>query len=204
MNNESCDPIKRMLVSFADEELAPADARRVEAHLAECPRCRAELRLLVDSLQLARSVWEELAAAPGEKTPAATRRIGRPTNVRWSAAVAFAGACAVVAALFLAILFGPWHQNQSLPPPQDQVAIDANVQQPAVSLADEDFNVELYISRTSRAAKLAATIELLAAEPEMKEYKDQTERYLAQNFGDALVGVQSNQATSPKPKEPEL
>jgi predicted anti-sigma-YlaC factor YlaD len=204
MNNESCDPIKRMLVSFADEELSPADARRVEEHLAECPQCRGELRLLVDSLQLAQSVWEELATAHGEKTPAAARRIGRPTNVRWSAATALASSCVVLAALFLAIFYGPWRRNPSGSSPQDQVAIDSNVQQPAASLADDDFNVELYISRTSQAAKLAATIELLAAEPEMKEYRDQTERYLAQNFGDALVGTRSNQTTSPKPKEPEL
>jgi predicted anti-sigma-YlaC factor YlaD len=204
MNSESCDLTKRMLVSYADKELAPADALRVEEHLAECPQCRAELRLLVDSLQLAQSVWEELAAAPGEKTQAGTRRIGGLTNLRWRPAVACAGASVVLAALFLAILYGPWRQNPSLPPPQEQVAINSDVQRPTVSPPADDLDVELYISRASRAAKLAATIEFLAAEPDMKEYRDQTERYLAQNFGDTSLGDRSNQTISPKSKEPEL
>jgi hypothetical protein len=50
------------LVDYSDGELSEAEAGEVMTHLAECPECRAELRMLQRSLELARSVWQNSAA----------------------------------------------------------------------------------------------------------------------------------------------
>lgn len=40
---ERCDDIRRWLDAFVDGELGQHDRRKVEAHVASCPRCRAEV-----------------------------------------------------------------------------------------------------------------------------------------------------------------
>jgi anti-sigma factor RsiW len=62
MTERECETIRDLLVDYADGELAAADGQRVAAHLESCPDCRAEMRLLQRSLEVARAVWHELAA----------------------------------------------------------------------------------------------------------------------------------------------
>jgi hypothetical protein len=63
---KECETICDLLVDYGDGELAADDDRRVGAHLESCADCRAELRLLQRSLDVARTVWEE--AASGAET----------------------------------------------------------------------------------------------------------------------------------------
>jgi anti-sigma factor RsiW len=62
MTERECETIRDLLVDYADGELAAADGQRVAAHLESCADCRAEMRLLERSLEVARAVWHELAA----------------------------------------------------------------------------------------------------------------------------------------------
>jgi len=47
---------------------------------------------------------------------------------------------------------------------------------------EEDLDVEAILAREQRAARLAATVALLATEPSLKEYKDRAERYLLETY----------------------
>ena len=70
MNASDHDPAHRAIIdqlgAFLDEELAPEEAARVEAHLADCARCRADLALQ-------RRLRDRLAALPATRAPAALR-----------------------------------------------------------------------------------------------------------------------------------
>jgi hypothetical protein len=94
----------QMMMSLGVYALGAADAaerRRVEAHLPECPACRAELRLLTPLPALLASVPDEMLAtgrrpqgAGGRPEATLARGIGR----RWKAsAVAASMAAAAVA-----------------------------------------------------------------------------------------------------------
>ena len=45
-----CEEVRRLFSDYADSELAPADARRVEEHVGMCPRCRKVLSNLRHTL----------------------------------------------------------------------------------------------------------------------------------------------------------
>jgi hypothetical protein len=62
MTRQECETIRDLLVDYADGELVAADGQRVAAHLEVCADCRAELRRLERSLEVAQAVWHELAA----------------------------------------------------------------------------------------------------------------------------------------------
>jgi Putative zinc-finger len=95
----------QMMMSLGVYALGAADAaerRRVEAHLPECPACRAELRLLTPLPALLASVPDEMLAT-GRRSQ---RAVGRPEAIftsrrmgrRWrAAAVAASVAAAAVA-----------------------------------------------------------------------------------------------------------
>ena len=220
MNSHSCKSVNELLVEYADGELPADDARRVAAHLAECPECREELRLLERSLDLARTIWQQSASELS--LPAALPvRPGR----RWlrpAACVAVAALLMVSAAAWLA-----WYHQPRGNVPADRVAQvpgatttqsagpagDTTTQSVVPGLSGsatstvgqanrgtpsrandqpvppgEDFDIEAFIARHERAARLGAAAELLAAQPGLKEYTEQAERYLAENYGDTPAG----------------
>jgi hypothetical protein len=92
----------QMMVSLGVYALGAADAaerRRVEAHLPECPACRAELRLLMPLPALLASVPDEMLAA-GRRSQREARRpeatlTRRRFGGRWKAAAVAASVAAV-------------------------------------------------------------------------------------------------------------
>jgi predicted anti-sigma-YlaC factor YlaD len=171
MKNDTCGKIRPLLVDYSDGVLSADKTRQIAAHLAQCPACREELRLLEHSLALAREVWNE--AATGEplsvcnKPLAVTRRISRRTLVWIGGAVA---ACGVL----IILLF--------YRPPQPKVEID----------------VMEYIAREERSARLAASVQLLADQPGLEQYKEDAERYLKEHYADtAAVRMLEKRQTSP-------
>jgi len=221
MNSHSCKSVNELLVEYADGELPADDARRVAAHLAECPECREELRLLERSLDLARTIWQQSASELS--LPAALPvRPGR----RWlrpAACVAVAALLMVSAAAWLA-----WYHQPRGNVPADRVAQvpgatttqsagpagDTTTQSVVPGLSSsasstvgqaarlnspksnrgtptelpDSADIEAFIARHERAARLGAAAELLAAQPGLKEYTEQAERYLAENYGDTPAG----------------
>jgi hypothetical protein len=101
------------LLRAAAGQLAPAERRRVAAHLVRCEDCSCELRL-IRTLQ----PWAEGAAAPGPMAaapwalqPAAA--LHSPAPRRWAASLALAAAVALAAGLGLL----DWRRPVPLEPP---------------------------------------------------------------------------------------
>lgn len=125
MNSKPCSIIGELLVDFADGQLSEPLRRSVTDHLAACPDCQAELRLLERSLELAQAVWQESALPHATETQHTAvpstlverRRHQTPrNNVRWLATTSIATA-------FVACLL--WSQSsprqQEAKPGQDAV-----------------------------------------------------------------------------------
>ena len=73
MTTMDCDEIRTMLAGYADAELAALEREAVEAHLADCGRCRA---LIADQKRVQR-VLESYAppSVPAERWSAMSRRL---------------------------------------------------------------------------------------------------------------------------------
>ncbi|HUT90695.1 MAG TPA: zf-HC2 domain-containing protein [Thermoguttaceae bacterium] len=251
MSSQSCDTVRELLVDYCDGELSAAEAGRVAAHLPDCPNCRAELRMLERSIELARSVWHESAArapsrAAGGFWSAATRRrfpdvsaTGEPCRSCPGSALATSSggsksgdesphskrslawgllACAV-AVLLAAGAWLFWHARPAgrldragLPPalqrPKEPPA-STSTQSAATEPEDsrlagsgEDPNVETLIARVGRAARLAASAELLAAQPGLEPYRAQADRYLAEAYRGTPAGDRAARRVGPCANEP--
>ncbi len=225
MSSQSCDTVRGLLVDYSDGELSAAEAGRVAAHLAECPECRSELRLLERSLELARSVWHESAARAPSRLPGGLRSHRDRSPKQAAVAVVACVATGLLAA-------GAWWLWQARPggerdPAELAAPLERPTSQPvspgresptkgapareteesAPAPPSEDPDVETLIARVGRAAPLAASAELLAAPPGREPYGAQADRYLAEVYrgtpaGDRAatrVGPRANEAN----KEPE-
>jgi anti-sigma factor RsiW len=210
MTDPTCDTVSPLLVDYSDGRLPEAESARVAAHVAECLRCRSELASLERSLELARQLWEEAAdrATLPVSEPLPSR--GGPGRIR---TVAVAAAC--VAALLLAIggrLLWRGGSPDEVKPNQLAVSSESpgTSEEPLPSAiapdegVDDEMDVESLIARADRAARLAASAELLSSQPGLEQYRENTERYLAEAYrgtpaGDRAAG---RVGTIPK-KEPE-
>jgi hypothetical protein len=69
---------------------------------------------------------------------------------------------------------------------------------------DAQMDVESLIARADRAARLAASAELLSSQPGLEQYRENTDRYLADAYRGTPAGDQAARrlGTIPK-KEPE-
>jgi len=202
MTSQSCETVRELLVDYSDGELPQADSQRVTAHLAECSGCRSELHLLEHSLELARAVWRESAArAPSRGTCPVDRR-PRPIP-----AAAVMVACVAV----LTVAVGTWFFLRIGPRAEvDQVELagpaepSREPEEPAAGPPAEDIDVDAMIARAGRAARLAAAAELLATQPGLERYREQTEQYLAKAYRGTPAGDRAALKVNSLPKkEPE-
>jgi hypothetical protein len=220
MADNSCNSILELLVEYTDGDLPADQSRRVADHLAGCPDCRAELRVLERSLELAREVWHESAAgAPTTTSPqwperslqkewcATASSEAVPSHVPAEALLASkqwhtrrlirAAACVAVCAVVLLLTAGPW--LFSLRQRRQDVGGPAEVVQSVPQQPAEEMDIEALIAREGRSARLAAAARLLAAQPGLQEYARQAERYLQEAYrGTAAV----NGALPPPPSHP--
>jgi predicted anti-sigma-YlaC factor YlaD len=194
--NESCKTIRPLLVDYSDGVLPVDQVATVAAHLADCAACRAELRLLEDSLSLAREVWQEAAAtSPRPLGEGPGVRAGESNKRPFRQKVALAGGLAVCAAIVLVAiglsLFrtgkSPSTAQRPASPPKSEAADRADTAAPKENAVATDVDAMEYIAREGRAARLAASMQMLAAEPNLKAYKDNAERYLRENYADTTA-----------------
>jgi len=61
MNRDSCQITEEVLVDFADASLGAEEAARVREHIERCPRCRATVEALRQSLETAQAIWQDNA-----------------------------------------------------------------------------------------------------------------------------------------------
>ncbi len=196
MSSRTCDSVTEVLVPYADSELPEADAAAVAAHLAVCPECRAELRLLKRSLELARQAWRE--SARDAPVPA-----GCPLQPRRRRLQVAVGLAACVAVLLAAA--GWWRFSGE--PPDGSVPRIAEIE-PAAPPAPvappapaEEIDLVELIAREGRSARLAAAARLLAAQPGLESYQDQAERYLLETYPDTTAAAGAADGTFASPTE---
>jgi len=217
MKNETCHKIRLLLVDYSDGALPDDETRQIAAHLARCPACRQELRLLEHSLALAREVWNEsatseplavslttnkpLAVSRGIdiKPLAVSRRIRRP--------LALIGSAAAVSAAIILLLFGQslfsLFKSSGVTPKPIELAKNNSPQNASAgknyASSSEEIDVMQYIAREERSARLAASVQLLADQPGLEQYKENAERYLKENYADtAAVRMLEKQQTPPE------
>lgn len=158
-----CDQITAQLVAYADGELPPAEAQTVKDHLATCAECQAALGRLERSLQAARRVWAEVA------TPVGPRVHARPYAGAVRAALALAATVLMAVTVWLT---WPVVRHHPAGPEIAQNPRDASLD-----------DVKESISRAGRAARLQASLEILASQPGMEWYQAEAERYYDRTFG---------------------
>ncbi len=94
-----CDEVERRLDDLIDGGLARADAERVDAHLACCPRCRGERDALASLRRAAQQLPREVRPAR-DLWPAIAPRLAGTTR---RAAIPWRGALPVAATVALAV-----------------------------------------------------------------------------------------------------
>lgn len=191
MSDNPCESIVDLLIDYADGELSVSESEQVRLHLADCPGCRAELGLLERSLDLARSLWSESAnqaGSPPALSPASARRRPRVAMVL----VACAAAILLVIGTRLIWRGQPNDVKDPLRPGDsiadnhrpDVVQPDEKPDREEAIQPDEEPDVEAIIARAERRARLAASAEFLATQPELNKYREEADRYLTAVFGD--------------------
>ncbi len=118
-----CDDLKEMLSEYIDGELAGVEVAAVEAHVAKCDGCRAELAELRRTAELVRSLPRAEAPARLGRHVAATveRQVmarRRSMFLRWSHV---GGLVAAAAALVIVIQLAPWDGIPERPAAVDSV-----------------------------------------------------------------------------------
>jgi anti-sigma factor RsiW len=63
MADLSCKQLVELVTDYLEGALSPADRQRFDEHIAVCPRCRAHLRQLRDTLRVLGSLPEEALPA---------------------------------------------------------------------------------------------------------------------------------------------
>jgi len=119
---DRCHELRELLAGYRDGELSPEEARRVAAHVADCPDCTEALSrdreleaVLADgSVTRTASEWETLAARVEDALDAAERApaaVSARRVVRWPLARRLAlSSLGTVAVALLVFLLHPWQK----------------------------------------------------------------------------------------------
>lgn len=150
-----CAEFATWLDDYVDGALSPLDQQRIEAHLAGCPGCRAEVetlrQLLVEARQLPRSVLPERelwAGIAARLTPAVSRherRRGLPSRaVHRLGLLAAALACILLGAVLATL----WQRHAA---PTGFAAEQTRYNAAAAALADQLAREPSGLSPATRA-----------------------------------------------------
>lgn len=180
--NSDCRQVRETLIDFADGELDQEARRPIAEHLARCADCRRQLVLLQRSLHVARDLWRQAEYEPGAAddssvVPAWLGRLGI--------------AAALVALLLLVWTFGTWPFPPGRPDVRTSAERSESVQPQAIPAArsrsesappGEMEDIDAYIQREARRARLAAATQMLSQHPDLNEYQRRAEQYVLKVF----------------------
>lgn len=194
MMNEHCKSRSyEQLIEFADGELATDEAARFQQHLDECASCRRELALLESSLNVASVLWE---AAAGDVALPASAESDKGKQGRGSRAAAWTCAAALLAVAALGVYFsglGPRSQGEcavsqaeaSLSADTAASGTRAKLDANTTVANDAAEDIDALLASEARAARLAASAQLLSTMPSLAEYSKQAEQYLVANYAES-------------------
>jgi Putative zinc-finger len=228
MKNETCKNIRPLLVDYSDGALPADETRQIAAHLAHCPDCREELGLLEHSLALAQEIWNETVTieptpeilpspfgrgAGGEgdgisvTTPLTLALSQRERGRKFRRSLAWISGAAAISAVVIVLLFGQTifsiFKASGIKSQPIEIAKNNSNQntsaRPNSASAGGEIDVMQYIAREERSARLAASVQILAGQPGLEQYKENAERYLKEHYADtAAVRMLEKQQTPPQ------
>jgi anti-sigma factor RsiW len=167
---KSCEDIAEMLVDYTDERLPPSESAKVGKHLAKCESCRATVKALQESLNLAKVIWEDgLAEIDTVRVPT-VRRLARS---RWRE-------YAAVAASILMVI-GVSALWRAMTRPEEVKPTFAEVEQ--------------RIQQAGSAARLLAAAELLAEYPDAQPIMQRQYRYIVDTYPQTPAGARAKLRT---------
>ncbi len=143
--HSGCEPFEHLLPIHAAGRLDAAERAEVDAHLAGCAACRADLELWVAVAGEIRSGSRRAAPAPGLPERALARARGQATPVRGGLSVAFRRAWELLCAQFLLVKREMWPASAAV------MLIGA-----AVALLSGHAEAVYFIAPPAAAASLAA------------------------------------------------
>ncbi|MHC4213301.1 MAG: anti-sigma factor family protein [Planctomycetota bacterium] len=152
--DKKCDKIsEERLVAFADGELSPGEAAEVSEHVNECEECRAMAEAMEKSLEIVRGSWaHEHEKWPKDFVP----RLNQQRVLRFGA---------VAASILLVVgLVLIWRMVSEPERPQTQAQL------------------EQLVMREGLAAQMLAVGDLLAKQPEGREYARERYKEIIQSF----------------------
>ena len=161
--DKKCDKIsEEQLVAFVDEELSPDEAKRVSEHVSRCEDCRAMAEAMEKSLEIVRDSWaQEYANWPKDFEP----RLQRRRALRFGA---------VAASILLVVGLGLiWRMVSEPEKPQTQAQI------------------EQMVMREGIAAQMLAVGDLLAKQPEGREYARERYKEIIKSFSHTVYAKQA-------------
>jgi predicted anti-sigma-YlaC factor YlaD len=159
MIEKSCEDIQKILVDYADGQLAHEERTIVSRHLDNCENCRELLNALNKSLELSTIVWEENLGEIDSVPIAASPKIRK---IHW---FKYAAIAASILILVTTAVF--W---RSVNKPQER----------KTEMSFEE--IERNIDDSASAARLLAAIELIADYPDYKEIVENQYRYVTQRY----------------------
>jgi hypothetical protein len=144
-----------MLHGYLDGELSPAEARRVDGHLAECPDCRR--RLEEERALIARAAELLALATPPDRAlpPFRAGDVKLPPRVWWQVRLPLAWAATVAVALGIGTYLGREARpvQQAQPATDTEAATRRTAGEPVKrELAQRESRVERRAARTPPAA----------------------------------------------------
>ena len=158
---------------------------------ASAPRADRSRPFCRRSLDLAQSVWHEAAeAGPYRRANPRRMRPGGLPSARAAGRNRLAVAVVILAALLLAVL-GPWlarrSQQVGRASPEGATARQPDAPQPNPTTQvpaphDNPPLDAILASETRTAPRLAASIEILASQPGLEEFKNDAQRYLVTTY----------------------
>ena len=155
-----CEEYAALLDLYVDAELTAEEMQRVEAHLADCPACRA----YVDDALTIRAAFADLeevevpegfadAVCAAIRAEAAPRKAAKKPPVRWSRVLAPLAACCAVVIL---LRFSPVNGKDAAAPMMKSVNTSAATESVTADMAMPAEEAKLEVAETESYSMQAA------------------------------------------------
>jgi len=190
MSANRCEDIADRLVDYADGELPAAESSTVADHLAQCTHCRARLKALRDSLELARVVWADNETGAAGPTLAG-RAAGRRRAVAWLTWRRTAVAAAAALLIAGGLLWDSADRPAQMSPGIVQAPLPSAPPATAVTDGLTPSEIEQQVIRAGLAAQLLAAADILGGQVACRGIACERYRYIVAAYPRTDAAVES-------------
>jgi anti-sigma factor RsiW len=170
MTENVCDKIpQEKLVAFADGQLSPNESAEVSEHITQCETCAAMVDALQRSIELVTASWAaEQANWPKWRSP------DKPGLKRWPMRRMATVAASILLVLGLGLIW------RMLSEPAKPIPTDRTV-----------AHLRQTVMRAGHAAQMLAAADLLAKQPESRNYALERYKEIAADYCDTKYGAEA-------------